>query len=165
MSRATLLAFLGALAVANLSVYLAVCGSETLRVERLALAKGDATLVRFPDGEALLIDAGADASIVRALGMALPPWERRLAALVLLTSDAGASGGAPYVLASYRTGMLLRSSYLGPAGREAALASALAQSKTPVRDIPRGSAGLVLRYQTLSLPLSSSTPAGAYPIK
>jgi hypothetical protein len=149
-------------AAGDIYLYSAITAS-TVRVEPLPLAVGEATLIRLP-GRAILIGAGADASVVRALGEALPPWERHLDALILLSSSAGEAGGAPYILEGYRTGVLLRRGVAGPAGREAALASALAAAHTPMRNIPPG-AGLTLRYRSASLALSSSTPAGAYALR
>src|SRR3989344_5456465 len=161
VSRLILLTLIGTLTLANAYLYHALFAPHVVIVESLSVGKGSALLVRMPGGGAVLVGAGADASIVRALGQALPPWQRRLDALVLPASTLDASGGAPFVIESYRVGTLLRSSEQGTPTREAALASAARAAHTRTQEIPP-EAGLILHYGSLSLPLSASTTPGTY---
>jgi beta-lactamase superfamily II metal-dependent hydrolase len=99
---------LGILILANVIIYRTIFATPLLTVSVLDVGEGggenSATLVRTPGGATLLIDTGPDASILRALGTALPPWQRSLDA-VILTSDKKASvGGLPDVLNRYRVG-------------------------------------------------------------
>lgn len=80
------------LLVANFFIYQSLFAQRVLEISVLEVGKGDATLVRTPNGKTLLIDTGPDASILRALGAALPFWQRRVDA-VALTSDKAASVG------------------------------------------------------------------------
>lgn len=90
------------LLVANTLIYRAILAPRPLTISTLEVGKGNATLVRTQSGATILIDTGSDASILRALGTILPPWQRSLDA-VILTSDKKASvGGLPDVLSRYR---------------------------------------------------------------
>ncbi|MDO8407913.1 MAG: hypothetical protein Q7S95_01605 [bacterium] len=153
--------FLALLAVANIFVYWSISASSSLVAERLSAGEGSAVLIRAPGGRAVLVGAGPDASILRALGEALPPWQRSLDALILLDVSANGEGGAPFVLERYRVAHLLRAVERGTPTREAALASAASAAHVGVKEIPQG-AGLILHYGSLSLPLSASTTPGQY---
>ena len=161
VSRLILLTLIGTLTLANAYLYHAVFAPHVVIVESLSVGKGSALLVRIPRGGAVVVGAGADARIVRALGQALPPWQRHLDALILPAPTLNASGGAPFVLERYRVGTLLRSSEQGAPTREAALAAAATAAHTRTQEIPP-EAGLVLHYGGLSLPLSASTTPGRY---
>ena len=150
-----------ALVGANVYLYRAVFAPRVVIVELLSVGKGAALLVRMPRGGAVLVGAGPDASIVRALGQALPPWQRRLDALVLPAPTLATSGGAPFVLERYRVGTLLRSSEQGAPTREAALAAAASAAHTHIQEVPPA-AGLILHSGSLSLLLSASTTPGQY---
>ena len=152
-----------ALVGANVYLYASLFTSPAVRVEALAVGKGAALLVQTSDGHAVLVNAGPDASIVRALGEALPPWQRHLDALVLLSGTTGEAGGAPFVLERYRVGTVLKSATLGTPTREAALAAAASAAHVSVKEIPQG-ASLILHYSSLSLPLSASTTPGTYSV-
>ncbi len=92
----------GGLLLANVSLYRAIFAPHALQVRVLDVGKGDATLVRTPDGATLLIDTGPDASILRALGTALPPWQRTIDAVILTNAKKPSAGGLPDVLSRYR---------------------------------------------------------------
>jgi beta-lactamase superfamily II metal-dependent hydrolase len=97
-----LLLFVG-LVVGNISVYRAIFAPSVLQVTVLEVGKGDATLVRSPSGATLLIDVGPDASILRALGTALPPWQRKIDIVILTNNTKKSSiGGLPDVLSRYK---------------------------------------------------------------
>ena len=112
--------FLCLLLAANIDIYKTVFAPRVLEVEVLPIGKGDAILARAPSGTTLLIDTGADASILRALGAALPEWQRHIDAVVLTSENAVSSGALPEVMQRYRIGTLLRS---GTRGERLALGS------------------------------------------
>lgn len=119
-----LAAVLLALLFLNWLVFRAVFQAPALRLSVLPVAKGEAVLVETPGRRTYLINAGADASVLRSLGAALPFWQRHLDALILTDASAENAGGAPQVLARYRTSSLVRSESRGSASLEAALANA-----------------------------------------
>ena len=87
---------------ANILIYRAVLAPRTLGVTALEVGKGDATLVRTPSGRTILIDTGPDASILRALGMALAPWQKKIDAVILTSTKKNSVGGLPDVLSRYK---------------------------------------------------------------
>ena len=89
------------LIAANSFIYKTVFAPHVLTVNVLALGKGNATLVRAPDGKALLIDDGPDASILRALGEILPIWQRSIDAIILTSASTKQTGGTRYVTSRY----------------------------------------------------------------
>lgn len=136
MSRALILAVTvcGLIAI-NVWVWRALAAPRAVVVESLAVGQGDALLVRAPGGHTLLVDTGADASILRALGETLPPWQRSLDALITLSANKKAVGGEPFVLERYRVGQVVQT--------------------------PPGS-GAYLSIGSLTLALSASTTPGSY---
>lgn len=103
LPRHSYLLLLSILIAGNFSLYETMFAPHALTWKVLDVGeKGSATLVRAPSGATILIDAGPDASILRALGKELPPWQRKID-LVLLTSEKSSSaGGLPDVLGRYR---------------------------------------------------------------
>lgn len=113
------------LVIGNVLVYRAAFALPVLEVDVLDAGKGNAVLVRGPNGKTLLIDAGKDAGILRALGSALPMWRRNIDAVVLTSVSAGFVGGLPEVMKRYRVSTLVRPRVQGTRGQEAALAAAV----------------------------------------
>ncbi len=81
-------------------------------------------LVRVPGGNTVLINAGPDASVLRTLGEQLPPWKRRLEAVVLTEPTSLAAGGLPQVFERYAIGSFVRTPVTGSRTLESALGSA-----------------------------------------
>lgn len=100
------------------------------------------------DGRRLLIDTGTDASVLRSLGEALPPWQRRIDA-VFLTSDKGRAGLAA-VAARYAIGAVLRF------GTDIPYGSRISLGKTALVIAAPG------RYRLGGFSIASSTPPGTY---
>jgi hypothetical protein len=96
------------LVAANVSIYRAVFAPHALRVSVLEVGKGNATLVRTPGNMLVLVNAGPDASILRALGRALPPWRRSIDAVILTSTKASSVGGLPEVESRYRISARIR---------------------------------------------------------
>lgn len=74
----------------------------SMRVTFLDVGDGRAILIQTPDGKHVLIDAGEDASVLRALGRAMSFYDRTIDLLVLTDTDQASTGGAPDVFARYR---------------------------------------------------------------
>ncbi len=107
-----LLLFIG-LVFGNISVYKTIFAPPVLEVRILEAGKGSAILLRGPGGKTVLIDTGSDASILRALGSALPMWERSLDAVILTSRSAASSGALPDVQSRYKVSQVIRSSLRG----------------------------------------------------
>jgi competence protein ComEC len=75
---------------------------HVLVVEALSVGNGDAILVHTPRGVTGLIDAGEDASVVRALGEVLPFWQRSLAFVIETSSTTASVGGLANVEKRYQ---------------------------------------------------------------
>ncbi|MCX6787927.1 MAG: hypothetical protein NT108_02045 [Candidatus Kaiserbacteria bacterium] len=93
---------LSVLLVGNISVYHVLLAPRVLTAVPLDVGKGSATLFHTPSGATILIDTGPDASILRALGKELPPWQRRIDVVLLTSGKSSAVGGLPDVLSHYQ---------------------------------------------------------------
>ncbi len=91
-------------------------GRGECRVWFLDVGQGDAEFIETPNGMRLLVDGGPDRSILTKLGQILPPWDRRIDALVLSHSDADHVTGFPSVLEHYHVGTVYESGILGKSG-------------------------------------------------
>jgi len=93
------------LIVMNVSVYRTILAPRVPEIQVLDVGeKGSAILVRSPSGATILIDTGSDASILRALGTALLPWQRRIDVVILTGTKKASVGGLPDVLRRYTVG-------------------------------------------------------------
>jgi len=152
--RVYLLAFL-VLVIANIYVYRAVYAAPALEVQVFTVGKGNAALVRTPTHKTLLIDAGSDASILRALGAVLPMWQRRIDAVVLTSSDSRSIGGLPEVTHRYHTPTPVRYGGDTPYGTPLVF-------DTDTHVTVAAPHALTISYGTSAITISSSTPAGIY---
>ena len=141
------------LVVANVFIYREVFAPPVLTVHVLAVTKDTAVVARTPSGATILIDTGPDASILRALGAALPMWQRRIDAIVLTSSSAKAVGGLKAVRSHYRVGTIERSPYGKRLSLDGVFFEVLSTASPTALKISYGSASLLI---------SSSTPAGLY---
>lgn len=112
------------LVTGNIYVYGEILAPRTFNVTALDLGKGSAVLVRAPSGATVLVDAGPDAAVVRALGTALPFSRRHIDVVVLTSAVASTTGGLPAVMSRYRVSALVRLGAPGSKSVEAALAVA-----------------------------------------
>jgi len=147
--------FAAILLVANFFIYRDILAPRVLTVSVLEVGKGDATLVQTPSGKTILIDAGPDASILRALGVALPLWQRRIDGVILTSAKAGAIGGLPDVINRYRAPTPVRFGNANvPYGAHLVLGDVYVDVLAP---------GIfTVSYGAASLSVSSSTPKGVY---
>ncbi len=87
----------------NVYFYSAIAAPTPASLETFAVGKGAATLVRA-GGETILVNTGPDASVLRALGDRLPPWQRMIDVLVLTSAAQPEVGGLHDVEARYAIG-------------------------------------------------------------
>lgn len=143
------------LVAANVSLYRAMFAPRVLEVSVLNVGKGSATLVRTPGGMTVLVNTGPDASILRALGTALSPWQRRIDAVVLTGTKASLVGGLPEVESRYRVSTVVRVGTTAvPYGASITFDGSRIEIISPE--------AFSISYGTTSLPISSTTPAGVY---
>ena len=144
------------LVVANVAVYRAVSAPGAFTVSVSDTGKGRAALVRTPGGETLLVDTGPDAGILRALGTALPAWQRALDVIILTSDGAKSAGGLPDVRDRYH---VAHTTSVG--GRDVPYgAPILFGTDISITILAPGT--FSISYGEASLPVSSSTPPGLY---
>lgn len=148
------LVFIGLL-IGNVKVYQAIFAPPVLEVHVLAAGKSNAVLVKSPRGKTVLVDTGSDASILRALGSALPMWQRHIDAVILSSTKSAAVGGLPDVQRRYRVSQIMR---IG--GEDIPYGAPLLFDGARIEIFSLGT--LSLSYGSTSLAISSSTPVGVY---
>ena len=144
------LLFIASLTFANISVYRELFAPAVLMVRVLDVGeRGFSVLVRTPNHKTVLIDTGPDAGILRALGEALPIWQRHIGGLILTSTKKTFAGGAPDVARRYRIDKTFSS------GTRFVLDSTIS-----INILAPDS--LRISYGSTSLHISSSTPHDAY---
>lgn len=139
----------------NISVYQAILAPRVLEVTVLGAGKGNAVLVHTPHGKTILIDAGPDASILRALGSALPMWQRNIDAVILTGTKTSFVGGLPEVENRYNVSTRAHvGDSVAPYGTSFMFDNARIEIIAP--------STLTLSYGATTFNISSSTPAGVY---
>ena len=133
----------------NVLVYRAIFAPYVLTVSVLEVGKGNAALIRTPNGTSVLIDTGPDASILRALGAILPPWQRNIDAVVLTSTKKAFAGGLPDVLSRYHV------SHTFSSGTHFVLDNTISIDILAPNTFR-------ISYDTTSLFISSSTKKGLY---
>ena len=78
-----------------------------LAVYFLDVGQGDAIFIQLPDGPQVLIDAGADNSVLFGLGEALPWWDRTIEYAVVTHADLDHFGGFSGIVEKYSIGRFL----------------------------------------------------------
>lgn len=144
------------LIVWNISVYRAIFAPPILKVTVLEVGeKSDAILVQSPSGKTVLVDAGRDASILRALGEALPMWQRDIDVVILTSSVARFAGGLPAVQSRYHISKII---HIGdkniPYGTSFMFENSSIKILAP--------ATLTISSDSSVFSISSSTPVGIY---
>lgn len=73
-----------------------------LKVVFLDVGQGDSIYIETPDGHQMLIDGGADASVISKLSAVMPYGDRSIDVVLSTHPDADHIGGLPDVLDTYR---------------------------------------------------------------
>ncbi len=143
------------LIAANVSIYKVIFAPRVLEINVLAVGKGHAALVRTPHGKNILVDTGPDVSILRALGSALPMWQRNIDAVILTGMKASFAGGLPEVENRYQVSTIMHfGDKVAPYGTTLTFDGSLIKIIAP--------ATFNISYGSSSLNISSSTPTGTY---
>jgi competence protein ComEC len=131
--RATRVALAALLATATVAGAIAIerpTGSATVTV--LDVGQGDAILVQGSRGGRLLVDGGPDPDrLLVELDRLVPPWDRRLDAIVLTHPHEDHVAGLALLLRRYRVDQVFESGMRGPGPGYAAWAAELAGNRGP----------------------------------
>ena len=140
LRRATRLALLALASSVVLTVAVIVerpPGRPTVTI--LDVGQGDAILVEGSNGGRLLVDGGPDPDrLLVELDRRIPPWDRRLDAVVLSHPHEDHVAGLALLLERYRIGRTFEPGMLGPGPGYAAWAAELAGRPTPNRLLAAG---------------------------
>lgn len=82
-------------------------GPPRLTVTFLNVGQGDAIFIEAPNGNQMLIDAGANGKVMRALGEQMSFFDRSIDVLLVTHPDADHLGGMLDVLSRYHSGVAL----------------------------------------------------------
>lgn len=83
--------------------------SDKLTVAFLDVGQGDATYIEAPNGNQVLIDSGANKSVLRQLNKVMPSYDRSIDVVMATHPDKDHIGGLPDVLARYDVDFILDS--------------------------------------------------------
>lgn len=76
--------------------------SKDVKAYFLSVGQGDATLLVLPGGKRLIIDGGPNARLISEVGAVLPPWARRIDAILVTHPEKDHFGGFVDLFNSYR---------------------------------------------------------------
>jgi beta-lactamase superfamily II metal-dependent hydrolase len=143
------------LLAANVCVYQTIFAPHVLQISVLDVGKGNSVLIQTPNKKTILIDAGPDASILRAIGTTLPEWQKNIDEIILTGAKTSFTGGLPEVLNKYHVPTPLSfGTASNPYGSQIILDSVSIKIISP--------ATLTISFGDTSLSISSSTPKGVY---
>lgn len=86
---------------------------KELKVWIFDVGQADAIFIETPEGEQILVDAGADSSVLTKLGQVMLPWDRSIDAVIITHPHADHEGGLPEVLSRYNVGTIYETGVLG----------------------------------------------------
>lgn len=84
-----------------------------LTVSFLDVGQGDSIYIESPTGTEVLIDGGADSTVLHRLSEVMPWWDRSLDMVIGTHPDADHIGGLIDVFSRYKVGTIMQSSVLG----------------------------------------------------
>lgn len=97
-------------------VYLGAQENDEMKVSFLDVGQGDAIFIEAPNGRQLLIDGGANASVLSGLGSVMGFFDRSIDVVLATHPDKDHVGGLPFVLERYRVTTFVDSVADGTAG-------------------------------------------------
>lgn len=107
------------LVVVNLIVwtaYINLKDSGEMKVSFLDVGQGDAIFIEAPNGRQMLIDGGANASVLNGLGGVMSFFDRSIDIVLATHPDKDHVGGLPFVLDRYKVKIFIDSLADGDAG-------------------------------------------------
>lgn len=111
--------FAGVLAIAALAIFIGLIVSAApgeLTVSFLDVGQGDSIFIEAPNGRQMLIDGGANASVLGGLGTAMGFFDPSIDVVLATHPDKDHVGGLPFVFERYRVGQYVDSLADGEAG-------------------------------------------------
>lgn len=102
MKKIVLILSICFLVVLGLIIYLRLTATPVFSVEFFNVGQGDAALIKFDDGEKMLVDCGPNRKILSKLGEALSFFDRTIDYLVISHPDLDHYGGCVDVLKRYK---------------------------------------------------------------
>jgi competence protein ComEC len=87
--------------------------NRELKVWIFDVGQGDAIFIETPAGQQILVDAGADGTILTKLGQVMLPWDRSIDAVVVTHPHADHEGGLLEILSRYEVGIIYETGVLG----------------------------------------------------
>jgi competence protein ComEC len=137
MRRLTAVALAGG--IASVGLVFAYRPDGTTRLVMLDVGQGDAILLEGARGARVLVDTGPDPdALLVALDERLPPWDRRLDAVIVTHPHEDHVAALALLIERYRVGQVLEPGMRGPGpGHKAALA-AIAVHRIPHRTLTAG---------------------------
>jgi hypothetical protein len=143
----------------NVCVYQTIFQPHVLQISVLDVGPpaggGSSILIRTPNKKTILVDAGPDASILRALGTSLPEWQKNIDEIILTGTKTSFTGGLPEVLNKYHAPTPLSfGTSAFPYGSQIILDTVSIKIISP--------ATFTISFGNTSFSISSSTPKGLY---
>lgn len=86
----------------NISVYREIFAPPVLKATLFEAGKGHLAILRMPHGKIVVIDTGSDASVLRALGETLSPFQRSIDTIILTSDSSAMAGGLADIMGRYR---------------------------------------------------------------
>lgn len=101
--------FLLFLIILNAVIFYSVCyiSGSNLIVAFLDVGQGDAIFIKTPEGQQMLIDGGANNSVLRELGKVMPFYDRSIDVVLATHADQDHIGGLVEVLKRYKVGLFI----------------------------------------------------------
>jgi len=102
--------FLSFLLIINIGIFYAIWyqTDSKLTVSFLDVGQGDAIFIKTPDGKQILIDGGANNSILRELGKVMPFFDRSIDVVLATHTDQDHIGGLVEVLRRFEIDLLIQ---------------------------------------------------------
>jgi competence protein ComEC len=139
--RARLAATALAIAVAGVALGATRLPDGHPRIVVLDVGQGDAILVEDGHGARILVDGGPDPDrLVAALDERVPPWDRRIDAVVVTHPHDDHAGGLPGLIGRYAIGRVIESGMPGTGPGVGAWHAALAGHRIAVAPVATGDA-------------------------
>lgn len=102
------------------------------------VGQGDAAYIRFPDGRDMLVDGGPNNTVLGCLSDHMPFYDRSLDLVVLTHPQRDHLQGLIEVAKRFRVGHFIKSDVANTSEGYAALTTALADARVPIRLVTQG---------------------------
>ena len=101
--------FLVILLILNFSIFYSIyyISGSGLVVAFLDVGQGDATFIKTPDGHQMLVDGGANGSVLRELGRVMPFYDRSIDVVLATHADQDHIGGLVEVLKRFKVDLFI----------------------------------------------------------